>query len=232
MATVVFYFPLLRSIMGWLTGMPATYSNLKRHLTSGSGATFGAARHPGRNCYMLPGGLAEIFTAQPNTHTIVWRPRRGLCRLALETGARLTPMYVFGGNDFFHQSGTDDSRLSRASRACGMSLTCFWGRRTLTASPPTFVLFPTPSVPPPTLPLSPGSACRYWWLPPVPLIPPHGVTIAIAEPLPSRRAAAANGTPTPEEIDTLHEEYEVALRAVFDEYKEAAGYPDAELIVK
>ena len=47
------------------TGMPATYSNLKRNLTSGSGATFSRAKHPGRNLYMLPGGVAEIFTAQP-----------------------------------------------------------------------------------------------------------------------------------------------------------------------
>ncbi|EOD34231.1 hypothetical protein EMIHUDRAFT_201911 [Emiliania huxleyi CCMP1516] len=78
--------------------MPATYSNLKRNLTSGSGATFLRAKHPGRNLYMLPGGVAEIFTAQP--------ARRGLCRLALETGARLTPMYVFGGNDFYFQSLT------------------------------------------------------------------------------------------------------------------------------
>ena len=39
--------------------------NLKRNLTSGSGATFSRAKHPGRNLYMLPGGVAEIFTAQP-----------------------------------------------------------------------------------------------------------------------------------------------------------------------
>jgi len=106
MASVICYLPGLRTLMGWWTGMPATYSNLKRNLTSGSGATFSRAKHPGRNLYMLPGGVAEIFTAQPARHVAVWKPRRGLCRLALETGARLTPMYVFGGNDFYFQSLT------------------------------------------------------------------------------------------------------------------------------
>ena len=119
-------------------------------------------------------------------------------RLALETGARLTPVYVFGGNDFFYQMLTSDSWLARWSRRLGASLTLFWGRA---------------------------------WLPFVPLSPPHGVTIAVADPLPSKRAAAADGTPTNAEISELHAEYEAALRAVFERYKGAAGYPDAELRV-
>jgi hypothetical protein len=93
MATVVTRLPVLRSILGWLSGLGASYSTLKRGLT---GRVF--ARPPtGHNIYMLPGGLAEIFTARPGSHTIVWRRRRGLVRLALETGARLVPVYVFGG---------------------------------------------------------------------------------------------------------------------------------------
>jgi hypothetical protein len=199
MASVILYLPVLRTLMGWWTGLPATYENLKTNLTSGSGPTFTQARHPGRNLYMLPGGLAEIFTSQPGKDVVVWKPRRGLCRLALETGSRLTPMYVFGGNEFFYQSLTSDSWLARTSRACGLSLTLFWGWR--------------------------------WWLPFVPRAPPHGVTIAIADPLPSRRTQAANGQPTDEEIDALHAEYERRLRAVFDEFKTAAGYPAAELTV-
>ena len=199
MASVLLYLPILRTLMGWFTGMPATYRNLKRNLTTGSGATFGKAKHPGRNLYMLPGGLAEIFTAKPGTHTVVWRARRGLCRLALETGARLTPVYVFGGNDFFFQSLTDGGLLARACRACGISITLFWG--------------------------------RFWWLPVVPLTPKHGVTVAIAEPLPARRAASAGG-PTEEEVSALNLEYERALVALFDEYKAAGGEPDAHLVVK
>lgn len=236
MASVIYRLPIIRSLMGWLTGtprtsyllpltsdllpltsylsltsyfflsprlprgtgMPATYANLKRGLTSGTGATFGRALHPGRNLYMLPGGLAEIFTARPNSHTAIWRPRKGLCRLALETGARLVPVYVFGGNDFYHQLLTDESAIARTSRAMGLSLTLFWG--------------------------------RLWWCPPVPLVPKHGVTITLAEPLPSRRCKGE--APTEEEIASLNAEYEAALIKLFNEHKGVCGYPDGELVVK
>jgi hypothetical protein len=201
MATVILYLPGLRTLLGWLTGTPATYANLRHNLTSSTdkGETF-QGRHPGRNLYMLPGGVAEIFSASPGTHTVVWKPRRGLCRLALETGARLVPMYIFGGNDFFQQMLTSDSWLSRTSRSLGLSLTLFWGWR--------------------------------WWAPVVPLVPRHGVSIVLSEPMPSRRAKAADGKPTEEEIDAVHAEYEATLRALFDEYKGACGYPDGELVVR
>ena len=199
MASVILYLPVLRSIMGWLTGLPATFSNLQKNLTTGMAHKTFTSRYPGRNLYMLPGGLAEIFTAQPNGHKVVWKPRRGLVKLALTTGARLTPMYVFGGNDFFWQTNTSGSLLSRFSRKFGMGLTLFWG--------------------------------GWWWLPFVPAAPKHGVTIAIAEPLPSRKAAADDGVPTADEIDSLHAEYEAALRKVFDETKAAAGYPEGELVI-
>mmetsp|Transcript_29540 Transcript_29540/g.63582 ORF Transcript_29540/g.63582 Transcript_29540/m.63582 type:complete len:94 (-) Transcript_29540:11-292(-) len=65
------------------------------------------------NLNMLPGGLAEIFTARPYSNTVVWKRRVGLCKLALQTGARLTPMYIFGGYGFYYQSLTSDSVLAR-----------------------------------------------------------------------------------------------------------------------
>ena len=189
MASVIFRFPVLRTIMGWLSGVAATYKSLKGGLT---GAVF--ARPPvGHNLYMLPGGLAEIFSAKPGTDTAVWQPRRGLCRLALETGARMIPMYVFGGNDFFHQALTSDSTLARLSRAAGASVTFFWGQ----------------------------------WFLPIPLVPPHGCSIVIGDPLPSRRAKGEK--PTDAEIEELHKAYADELRATFEAHKAAAGYPDAVL---
>lgn len=65
----------------------------------------------------------------------------------------------------------------------------------------------------------------------MPLVPPHGVTICLADALPSRRAAAADGKPTEEEVDAVHAEYEAALKSLFDEYKAACGYPEGELVV-
>jgi hypothetical protein len=71
-----------------------------------------------------------------------------------------------------------------------------------------------------------------WWLPTVPLVPPHGVSIVLGEPLPSMRTASADGRPTDEEIDRLHAQYEAGMRAVFDECKAAAGYPGATLDIQ
>ena len=78
--------------------------------------------------YILPGGIAEIFTSQLGKHTIVIQRRRGLMKLAIETGAHLVPCYVFGGTDFFHNLVTDDGLLAYLSRKMRVSFTLFWGR--------------------------------------------------------------------------------------------------------
>ena len=59
--------------------------------------------------------------------------------------------------------------------------------------------------------------------------PSTSALLALGEPLPSRRAK--DGKPTDAEIDELHLAYQEAMVAVFERYKAAAGYPDAELSV-
>ena len=86
-----------------------------------------AGRKP-RHLYILPGGVAEIFTSTPGSHTIVFKKRRGLVRLSIETGAQLVPCYVFGGTDFFHNLATDDGFFAKLSRMCRAGVTVFWGR--------------------------------------------------------------------------------------------------------
>lgn len=86
----MFYLPGLNILLGWLKGGPADYKILKHGIELW-----------GKSLYMLPGGIAEVYTAQPGKDIVVWKCRRGLCKLALETGAILVPMYVHGGNDFF-----------------------------------------------------------------------------------------------------------------------------------
>lgn len=177
MASVITRLPILRTLLAWLAGGPADYQTLKRGLERG------------KNLYMLPGGLAEIFSAARGRNAAVWRRRRGLCRLALETGARLVPLYVFGGNDFFDQLATSDSPIARLSRKLQISFTLYWGQ----------------------------------YRTPMPHRPPHGVVIAVGEPLPSKRVVA----PTQADIDDVHAEYEAALRAVFEKHKVAAGLPSS-----
>jgi 2-acylglycerol O-acyltransferase 2 len=72
--------------------------------------------------------VAEIFTSTPGRHTIVFKKRKGLCRLSIETGAEMIPCYVFGGTDFFHNLATDDGGFAKISRFVRAGVTIFWGR--------------------------------------------------------------------------------------------------------
>lgn len=80
-----------------------------------------------RHLYILPGGIAEIFVSTPGKHAVVLRSRKGLCRLSIETGAKLIPCYVFGGTDFFHNLATGDGWLCSLSRYFKTSITYFYG---------------------------------------------------------------------------------------------------------
>ena len=96
--------------------------------TQGISQACNAAGRKPRHLYILPGGVAEIFTSTPGRHTIVFKKRRGLVRLSIETGAQLVPCYVFGGTDFFHNLATDAGFFARLSRMCRAGVTIFWGR--------------------------------------------------------------------------------------------------------
>lgn len=126
-ADVVGYIPFLRNIMGWLSGGSASYKALKDGLTKGISPVVNAAGRTPRHLYILPGGVAEIFTSTVGRNAIVFKSRKGLARLSLETGAELIPTYVFGGTDFFHNLATGDSILSKISRNLRAGVTIFWG---------------------------------------------------------------------------------------------------------
>lgn len=108
-ASVLFYVPILRTFVGWFGGVQADYETIKRSLES-------------RHLYVTPGGLAEMMRAKRGADIVVWKQRRGLCRLALETGARLVPIYVFN-NDYF-----DHLPLTSLSRRLRASILLFWGQ--------------------------------------------------------------------------------------------------------
>ena len=127
-ADIVGKLPFLRQLMGWLTSGSATYSVLKKGLTEGYSPHASLAGRKVRHLYLLPGGVAEVFTSQVGRDAVVFKKRRGLCRLALETGASLVPVYVFGGTDFFYNLATAEGWLSRLSRRFRMGLTLPYGR--------------------------------------------------------------------------------------------------------
>lgn len=106
-----------------------------------------------KNLFILPGGVAEIFLSKPGSHDIVFKKRKGLIRLAIETGACLCPCYVFGGTDFFQNLATDDGIFAHLSRKLRLGLTIFWGQFGLPipyAAKVTMVIgdpIPTPQLP-------------------------------------------------------------------------------------
>lgn len=77
--------------------------------------------------YILPGGVAEIFLSTPGKHEIIAN-RKGLMRLALETGTHIFPCYVFGGTDFYNNLATGESFFSKISRRFRMGIALFYGQ--------------------------------------------------------------------------------------------------------
>lgn len=124
-ADITLWLPILRNIMGWLSAGSASYKPLRDGLMYGKVPCV-TSRKP-RNLYILPGGIAEVFTSAPGVHKIVFKSRKGLMKLALETGAVLTPVYVFGGTDFFENLSTSKSLLSKLCRHFRIAITIFWG---------------------------------------------------------------------------------------------------------
>ena len=142
-----------------------------------------------------------MFTSTPGKNIIVFKKRRGLIKLAIETGAELVPCYVFGGTDFYNNLATDGGFFASISRWLRAGITIFWG--------------PVPFIP--VIPYTPR------------------VTMVIGDPLPVPKVwdAEVKGEPVPRElIDELHARFLKATTELFDQYKAAAGYPDAVLEVE
>ena len=97
-ADAVCYVPILRNVMSWLTAGSANKQVLLDGLLSGKCSAANACSRKPRHLFILPGGIAEIFTSQPGRHAIVFNNRRGLIKISLQTGAQLLPAYVFGEN--------------------------------------------------------------------------------------------------------------------------------------
>lgn len=139
-----------------------------------------------------------MFTSAPKKHAIVFKNRKGLIKLSLETGAQLCPTYVFGATDFFENLATNENSLfAKFSRKFRMGITIFWG---------------------------------YFGLP-IPYLPK--VTLCIAEPIPSEKWDVETKGPVPREmVEKLHEKYIASIVDLFETYKVAAGYPNAQLEIQ
>ncbi|KAL7574047.1 hypothetical protein ACA910_015625 [Epithemia clementina (nom. ined.)] len=230
--------PLLRQVLLWGSAGSASRSVLYRGLTS-------SAQPPQKsnNLFLLPGGVAEIFLSQPQTHRVK-AVRRGLIRLAWQTGAALVPVYVFGGNEFYHslpQQSPYGWWLERWSRSARAGFTLFWGQYGLPVPYPVkcSMVLGDPIFPlvVPTTGINAGISDSY----------PHNhhTTILVgsttgAAPTKSKSTSWCSSSsfpfscpkvpdPTEEQIDDLLQRYTNALVRLFDQYKAQAGYPNAQL---
>jgi hypothetical protein len=209
--------PLLRHVMGWLTSTSATKKVLLERMNVGD------------NLYILPGGVSEIFLACPGREDqVIKAPRRGLMKLALETGAVLVPIYVFGANDFYSQLATYGSssthttgrgaindrtnlvgKVQRSvSRVTRGGFTFFWGQ------------FGSP------LPFQVKCSMVLG----DPIEPVLGTLGQDRTPEGNKRTCKKIPNPTEEQIDELLCRYTDALVRLFEQYKAQAGYPDARLL--
>lgn len=91
-ASVLFFFPILREMMLYLGCVDASSTTAKHNLKLG------------RSLLILIGGEKEQLMTRPNEHKIYIRSRKGFVKLALEYGADIVPMYVFGENELYEVS--------------------------------------------------------------------------------------------------------------------------------
>ena len=211
--SVVTWLPVLRQLLGWLSAGSADKHVLLRGMQKG-----------GENLFILPGGVAEIFMskrnlADKNIHTIKGK-RYGLMKLALQTGASIIPLYVFGGTEFFDQiatvgesaqSGSSVGRfLQSFSRRMKGGMTLFWGQygTVFPYCPKVSFVFGDPIVP------VPGTEGRERNM--------DG----------SKVTCQKIENPTQEQVEELMDRYTGSLRQLFDQYKDQAGYKNDELKIE
>lgn len=114
-ASVFFYIPVLSTLLTWLGCIPASSSNVLATLKRGS-------------CYLLPEGIAGVFLTSRQKEQVYLKNRRGFVRLAMQAGASLVPVYVFGHSHLLDVLPGAGSSLEALSRRLRVSLMFFFGK--------------------------------------------------------------------------------------------------------
>ena len=117
-ADVIAYVPLLRRIMSWWGCTGVSARSMRKDL---------ALPWPHNSLMLQPGGIAEMFFGV-ESEQIILRKRVGFCKVALQTGACLVPMYVMGANQCWTRRFGPDSYLARLSSVLRVSLVVWSGR--------------------------------------------------------------------------------------------------------
>mmetsp|Transcript_18241 Transcript_18241/g.45607 ORF Transcript_18241/g.45607 Transcript_18241/m.45607 type:complete len:410 (-) Transcript_18241:382-1611(-) len=130
-ADIVAKIPLLRRFLVWMGYTPVSAAALRKNLQR---------PYPENFLTLLPGGIAEMFygssgdyagSAATDGHPfeqLVLRKRTGFCKIALETGAHLVPVYCMGANQIYSRKFGRSSVFAKLSSKLQTSLV-FWTDR-------------------------------------------------------------------------------------------------------
>ena len=211
--------PILRHVLHYLSTRTADKKGLLHQL-----------QIEGENLYILPGGVSEIFYSyrrrQPNTQPFtqtIKAKRYGLMKLALQTGARIFPSFVFGATDMLDQLfHVDEETASKGTDTKSFDI----GRLMQSISRK----------------LKGGVALYYgqYYLP-IPHTPKLSMVLGDPiYPVENSSEKDLNGNkltckripnPTPEQVNELMDRYVNALQCLFEQYKVEAGYPNDRLVI-
>ena len=117
-ASIVLRLPVWRQVTLWNGGIPVDRHSLWRALMKGD------------NCLVAADGIAGMFAAQahPRKEVFLLRRRRGLVRLALQTGVPIVPFVCFHNTTIVKPLADPWGLLRRASRLLGVSIILPAGR--------------------------------------------------------------------------------------------------------
>ena len=94
-ASFALYMPFIREIFLWLGAIDCSRPILKRRLRDG------------HSIAVFIGGAQEAQYSGRGSVTLIINKRNGIFRLALETGAKLVPVYTFGDNNTYRSYSWD-----------------------------------------------------------------------------------------------------------------------------
>lgn len=188
-ANVLFQLPIVREISLWTGCVDAGRRTAARTLSKG------------RTVVVIPGGEAEQLRTKFGEERIYLKKRFGFVSLAVEHGASLVPMYVFGCTDLYYTSSALFGLRDAIRKHLKVCIPIFWG----------------------DFGLSPRRVKTT-------IVVGDPIPVArMAKP--PKDAPAAEQDAFRSRVQQAHSAYVAAVKALFDEHKGRLGYGDRTLYI-
>lgn len=138
----------------------------------------------------MVGGAREALNARPGVYKIILRKRKGFCKIALQTGASIVPVFSFNEVEVFDQPSNEPGTIIRkfqdiTKKITGVAPAIFIGRGFFQYS---FGLIPRR----------------------------QEITTVVGAPI----NIVQNQSPSDKEIDELHQKFIGALEKLFSDHKQ------------